>query len=49
MASPPFGQLGADYGIDRWDDLVVLPEFVDQIPPAAVEQIARLLDRCADG
>lgn len=37
-------ELGTNYGIDRWDDLVVLPSYVDQIPPVAVEQIARLID-----
>lgn len=36
-------QLGKDYGIDRWDDLVVLPEYADEIPHVAVEQIAGLL------
>lgn len=36
-------RVGDDHSIDRWDDLVVLPPFADEIPPMAVEQIVRLL------
>jgi hypothetical protein len=37
-------ELGANYEIDRWNDLVELPEFAEEIAPSAVDKIARLID-----
>lgn len=40
-------ELGERYEIDRWRDLVDLPDSAHRIPPSAAERIARLIDEIA--
>lgn len=41
-------QLGHDYEIDRWDDLVEFPNFADRVPPEAAEKVAQLISEIPD-
>ncbi|NYG59361.1 hypothetical protein BJ980_002284 [Nocardioides daedukensis] len=40
-------QLGIEYELDRWDELVALPGWVDQIPPRISASVAEIVDNIA--